>query len=80
MPLQPLPLALEAPAVMPAMALVTGMPFVRVPLGTLDGKGVERADLGGQRRRSEPQRGGEGKRRVKTCHAFLPAAEPRGSK
>jgi hypothetical protein len=76
----PLPPTLEAPAIMPAMALVTGVPSIRVPLGTLDGKGVERAHLGGQRRRGEAQRRGEGKRRVKTCHAFLPAAEPRGSK
>jgi hypothetical protein len=80
MPLQPLSPALEAPAVMPTMAVVTGMPSIRMSLGTLDGEGVERADLGGQRRRGEAQRGGEGERRVKTCHAFLPAAGPRGSK
>jgi hypothetical protein len=79
-PLQPLAPALEAPAIMPAMALVTSVPSIRMPLGTLDDKGVARADLGGQRRRGEAQRGGEGQRRVKTCHAFLPAAEPRGSK
>ena len=53
MPLQPLPSALEAPAIMPTMALVTGMPSIRVPLATLDGEGVGRADLGGQRRRGE---------------------------
>jgi hypothetical protein len=78
MPLQPLPPTLEAPAIMPTMALVARMPSIRVALGALDGKGVERADLGGQRR-GEAQRGGEGERRVKTCHAFLPAAGPRGS-
>jgi hypothetical protein len=78
--LQPLAPALEAPAVMPAMALVTGVPSIRMPLGTLDGEGVERADLGGQWRRGEAQRGAEGERRVKTCHAFLPAAGPRGSR
>jgi hypothetical protein len=71
-PLQPLPPALEAPAIMPTMALVTGMPSIRMPLGTLDGKGVERADLGGQRRHGEAQGRGEGERRVKTCHAFPP--------
>jgi hypothetical protein len=80
MPLQPLSPALEAPAIMPTMALVTGMPAVRVPLGTLDREGVGRADLGGQGRPREAQRGSEGERRVKTCHAFLPAAGPRGSK
>jgi hypothetical protein len=80
MPLQPLPAALEAPAIMPTMALVARMPSIRMALGTLDGKGVERTDLGGQRRRDEAQRGREGERRVKTCHAFLPAAGPRGSK
>lgn len=53
MPLQPLPPALEAPAIMPTMALVTGMPSIRVALCTLDGKRVARADLGGQRRRGE---------------------------
>jgi hypothetical protein len=79
-PLQPLPPTLEAPAIMPAMALVTGVPSIRMPLGTLDGKWVERADLGGQRWRGKAQGGGEGERRVKTCHAFLPAAEPRGSR
>jgi hypothetical protein len=51
--LQPLAPALEAPAIMPAMALVTGVQSIRMPLGTLDGKGVGRADLGGQRRRRE---------------------------
>lgn len=77
MPLQPLPPALEAPAIMPTMALVTWMPSIRTPLGTLDGKGVGRADLGRQRRHRETQRG-EGQCRAKTCHAFLPAAKPRG--
>jgi hypothetical protein len=72
MALQPLPPALEAPAIMPTMALVTEMPSIRVALGTLDGKRVGRADLGGQRRPGKAQRGGEGEPRVKTCHAFLP--------
>ena len=80
MPLQPLPPTLEAPAVMPTMAFVAGMPAVRMALGTLDGKWVGRADLGGQRRHREAQCGGQGERRVKTYHAFLPAAGPRGSK
>jgi hypothetical protein len=65
---------------MPTVALVAGMPAVRVPLGTLDRERVGRADLGRQGRSSEAQRSGEGERRVKTCHAFLPAAGPRGSK
>jgi hypothetical protein len=72
MPFQPLPPTLEAPPIMPTMALVTGMPSIRLPLGPLDGKGVGRADLGGQGRHREAQRDGEGKRRVKTYHAFLP--------
>jgi hypothetical protein len=80
MPLQPLPPTLEAPAIMPTMALVPGMPAVRAPLGTLDRERVGRADLGDQRRPAEAQRGSEGERRVKACHAFLPAAGPRGSK
>ena len=80
MPLQPLPPTLKAPAIMPTMAFVAGMPAVRMALGTLDGKGVGRADLGGQRRHREAQCGGQGERRVKTYHAFLPAAGPRGSK
>jgi hypothetical protein len=80
MPLQPLPPTLEAPAIMPTMALVAGMPPIHMPLGPPDGKGVGRADLGGQWRRREAQRGGKGERRAKTCHAFLPAAGPRGSK
>jgi hypothetical protein len=80
MPLQPLSPALKAPAIMPTMALVTGMPSLRMPLGPLDGKGVGWADLGGQGRPREAQRGSEGERRVKTCHAFPPAAVPRGSK
>ena len=62
---------------MPTMALVTGTPAVRVPLGMLDRERVGRADLGRQRRSGEAQGGGEGKRRVKTCHAFLPAEGPR---
>ena len=77
MTLQPLSPALEAPAIMPTMALATGMPAVGVPL---DREGVGRADLGGQWRPGEAQRGSEDERRVKTCHAFLPAAGPRGSK
>jgi hypothetical protein len=80
MPLQPLTATLEPPASMLVMSTVAGMPAVRVPLGTLDGKGVGRTDLGRQRRSRQAQRGGEGERRVKTCHAFLPAAGPRGSK
>jgi hypothetical protein len=80
MPLQPLSPALEAPAIMPTMALVTGMPACRLSLSPVDGKGVRRADLGGQRQPREAQRGGHGNRRVKTYHAFLPAAGPRGSK
>ena len=72
MPFQPLPPTLEAPAIMPTMAIMTGMPSIRMPLGTLDGEGVGRADLGGQRRRAEAKRGSEGERRVKTYHAFLP--------
>ncbi len=72
MPLQPLPSTLEAPGIMPTMALVTGMPAVRIPLVTLDREGVGRADLGGHRRPCEAQRGSEGERRVKTSHAFLP--------
>ena len=80
MPLQPLSPALEAPAIMPTMARVTGMQSLPMPLGPLDGKGVGRADLGGQGRPREAQCGSEGQRRVKACHAFLPAAGPRGSK
>ena len=78
--LQPLPPTLETPAILPTMALVTGMPALRIPLGTLDREGAGRADLGGQRWPGEAQPGSEGERRVKTCHAFLPAAGPRGSK
>jgi hypothetical protein len=80
MPLQPFPTMLETPAIMPAMTLVAGMPAVRLPLGTLDREGVGRADLGRQGRSGEAQGSGKGERRVKTCHAFLPAAGPRGSK
>jgi hypothetical protein len=80
MTLEPLPPTLEAPAIMPTMALVAGMPAVRVPLGLLDREGVGRGNLGGQRQPREAQRGRKGERRVKTCHAFLPAAGPRGSK
>ena len=80
MPLQPLTAMLEPPASVPGMSTVASVPAVRVPLGTLDGKGVGRTDLGRQRRPRQAQRGGEGERRVKTCHAFLPAAGPRGSK
>ena len=71
-PLQPLAPTLEAPAIMPTMALVTGMPPIRTPLGPLDGEGVGRTDLGGHGRPREAQRRSEGERRVKTCHAFLP--------
>jgi len=80
MSLQALTATLEPPASMLVTSTVAEMPAVRVPLGTLDGKGVGRTDLGRQRRPRQAQRGGEGERRVKTCHAFLPAAGPRGSK
>ena len=80
MPLQPLPPTLKAPAIMPTMAIMTGMPSIRMPLGTLDGEGVGRADLRSHGRPREAEHGSEGERRVKTCHAFLPAAGPRGSK
>jgi hypothetical protein len=79
-PLQPLTATLEPPACMLVTSTVAGMPVVRVPLGALDGKGIGRADLRGQPGRAEAQRGGEDERRVKPCHAFLPAAGPRGSK
>ena len=72
MPLQPLTATLEPPASMLVMSTVARVPAVGVPLGALDGKGIGRADLCGQRRGAEAQRAGEGERRVKTCHAFLP--------
>jgi hypothetical protein len=80
--LETFPPTVEAPALVPTVALVTGMPAGRVPLGTLDRKGVGLIDLGSHwtRRPCEAQCGSEGERRVKTCHAFLPAAGPRGSK
>jgi hypothetical protein len=78
--LEPLPPTLEAPRLMPTMALVRGMPTGRVPFGTLDREGVGLIELGSQRRPCEAQGGSEGERRVKACHAFLPAAGSRGSK
>jgi hypothetical protein len=72
LPLQALAAMLEPPASVPGMSTVPGVPAVRVPLGTLEGKGVGRADLGGQRRHRETQRGGEGERRAEMYHAFLP--------
>jgi hypothetical protein len=80
MPLQPVAAMLEPPASMLVMSTVARLPAVGVPLGTLDSERIGRADLGGQRWGGEAQRSGEGERRVKTCHAFLPAAGPRGSK
>jgi hypothetical protein len=79
LPLQPLAATLEPPASVPGMPLVAGVPAVRVLLGTLDGKGVGRTDLGRQRRHREAQRGREGERQAKAYHAFLLAAGPRGS-
>jgi hypothetical protein len=64
MPLQPLSPALEAPSIMPTVALVAGMPSLRMPLGPLDGEGVGWADLGSQGRPREAQGGRERERRV----------------
>jgi hypothetical protein len=77
-PLQLLAATLQPPALTTVLTLVARMPAACLRRGTLDREGIRGSGLGGRRRGRAPQRGGEGERRMATCHQGLPAAGPRG--